>query len=234
MTDSSPRLPQSGPSNNPSAPSYSSSSFSYSRRGNPAFEGGYINVCAEPFDEEAKSKVLTSYERSLLSAYSGTDDLDAYLKELYSAASSGDVDSDEAAEDGEEEESLDDKFFSKFVRQLNACPEQILRYNWNGKPLFAASADPEALALVKVCATCGGPSQFELQITPSLFYQMRPFAPEVKATLCDANVATVLVYSCQRSCWTDDSMQWREENCLVQGETVTQLEEVPIDDDDKE
>lgn len=213
--------------------SSSCSSFSFVRRGNAAFSASYIDVYDEPYDSTAKSAKLTEHERSLLSAYYATSDVDAAMRDLYRAAAAGDVDSEETAEDGRDARPLDDQLFSKFVRRLRACPEQVLRYNWSGKPLLAAVPDPEDLARASVCSSCGGPAVFELQITPGLLHHLKAEAVELQATLCDANVATVLVFSCVRACWSENCEIWREENCVVQAE-VAAFEERNAEEEEEE
>uniref|UniRef100_A0A915D3T6 MYND-type domain-containing protein n=1 Tax=Ditylenchus dipsaci TaxID=166011 RepID=A0A915D3T6_9BILA len=90
-------------------------------------------------------------------------------------------------------ESVKDLTFLRF-QQLNACnPEQILRYKRNGVPLLATdhSSIPEKIPN----CLCGAARHFEFQLMPHLVSLL-----DVDSLGESLDWATVLVYSCSKSC----------------------------------
>uniref|UniRef100_A0A8C2X4C9 Programmed cell death 2-like n=1 Tax=Cyclopterus lumpus TaxID=8103 RepID=A0A8C2X4C9_CYCLU len=78
-----------------------------------------------------------------------------------------------------------DAVFSRFMKKISLCPQQILRYCRGGKPLFVS--EPHGDAVAPPCGSCGGARTFELQLMPALEAQLE--------------FGTVLVYTCRSSCW---------------------------------
>ncbi|XP_005096831.1 programmed cell death protein 2-like isoform X2 [Aplysia californica] len=59
-----------------------------------------------------------------------------------------------------------DKIFHKFLKRLQRCPKQCVRYERGGQPLLIRTL--EAQDVVQSCAQCGGQRSFELQLLPPL------------------------------------------------------------------
>uniref|UniRef100_A0A7S0D049 Programmed cell death protein 2 C-terminal domain-containing protein n=1 Tax=Amorphochlora amoebiformis TaxID=1561963 RepID=A0A7S0D049_9EUKA len=63
-----------------------------------------------------------------------------------------------------------DKPFRKFVKRIKRHPEQVLRYQFGGEPLFMSANRPRS---IPKCA-CGAKREFELQIMPALLSVIEP------------------------------------------------------------
>ncbi|KAG8437652.1 hypothetical protein GDO86_008388 [Hymenochirus boettgeri] len=101
----------------------------------------------------------------------------------------------------------DDVFFYKFLKKIAPCREQILRYSWNGSPLYISPPNLHPTP----CMLCGSRRVFEFQLMPALV-----------SLLQDANAdtllefGTVLVFTCEKSCWEADCRTPIQELCIVQ------------------
>ncbi|XP_043937859.1 programmed cell death protein 2-like isoform X2 [Protopterus annectens] len=91
-----------------------------------------------------------------------------------------------------------DRTFLKFMKKISACPEQILRYSWKGTPLFITTSPPAMNTLIPSCKNCGSSRVFEFQLMPALVSMLKTASNE------DISVefGTVLIYTCEKSCWT--------------------------------
>ncbi|XP_045213190.2 programmed cell death protein 2-like [Mercenaria mercenaria] len=101
-----------------------------------------------------------------------------------------------------------DFMFHKFIKRLSACPEQCIRYEWNGSALLNSYPSSK---LPSTCCHCGGEVVFELQLTPALINHLRLPGQTGSAV----EFGTVLVYTCKQSCW-DESDSYRTEYAVVQ------------------
>ncbi|XP_051239467.1 programmed cell death protein 2-like [Dicentrarchus labrax] len=112
-----------------------------------------------------------------------------------------------------------DATFSKFMKKISRCPQQILRYCRGGKPLFISEPPSNMAHVVSACGSCGGSRTFELQLMPALVSLLqRSGGGEV-----ELEFGTVLVYTCANSCWTTGSGSAVEEFCFVQTDPDQQL-----------
>ena len=81
------------------------------------------------------------------------------------------------------------------------------------------------------CSTCGNPSSFEFQIMPQLVYILQQSMGQSSGSLDDDGTCltngseltvpefgTVLVYTCDNSCWDGSQCGFREEVIFVQPE----------------
>ena len=113
-------------------------------------------------------------------------------------------------------------FFSRFMKKISICPEQILRYCWNGKPLFISEPPSNMTQMVPLCSSCGGPRTFEFQLMPALVSLLQPKDSRTTTDCAPSEVlefGTVLVYTCRNSCWTSGSSNTpREEFLFVQAD----------------
>eukprot|EP01121_Diplochlamys_sp_Union-15-3_P006030 TRINITY_DN1645_c0_g1_i1.p1 TRINITY_DN1645_c0_g1~~TRINITY_DN1645_c0_g1_i1.p1 ORF type:complete len:148 (+),score=34.03 TRINITY_DN1645_c0_g1_i1:66-509(+) len=94
--------------------------------------------------------------------------------------------------------SQQDKPILKFQRRLSRCPQQILRYNFNGEPLWFTNKKP---ASIPKCKSCGAARVFELQLMPALLYLLKPVSKEEGRNF---DFGTVLFFTCSSSCYTGD------------------------------
>ncbi|XP_016841519.1 programmed cell death protein 2 [Nasonia vitripennis] len=88
---------------------------------------------------------------------------------------------------------IEDKTFSKFRKRIKGEPEQVLRYNRGGSPLFISSShQPES---IPKCEECGGDRQFEFQIMPQLLVYLK-----VDNILESIDWGIMAIYTCKNSC----------------------------------
>ncbi|KAF3706062.1 Programmed cell death protein 2-like [Channa argus] len=113
-----------------------------------------------------------------------------------------------------------DVIFSKFMKKISLCPQQILRYCHGGKPLFISEPPSNMAQVVSACSSCGGSRTFELQLMPALVSLLQRKSGSAEVEL---EFGTVLVYTCTNSCWTAGSGSAVEELCFVQTDPDQQL-----------
>lgn len=87
-----------------------------------------------------------------------------------------------------------DKVFTQFQKRVNHFPDQILRYERNGEPLWIAD-EPKPKSIPN-CEYCGGMRQFEFQIMPQLLSTLKEH---------ELDWGTIAVYTCINSCTLDSS-----------------------------
>lgn len=114
-----------------------------------------------------------------------------------------------------------DAVFSRFMKRISICPQQILRYCRGGKPLFISEPPSNMAQVVSACGSCGGPRTFELQLMPALVSLLR--REDGGGAEAELEFGTVLVYTCTNSCWTAGSGSAVEEFCFVQADPDQQL-----------
>ncbi|XP_017292389.1 programmed cell death protein 2-like [Kryptolebias marmoratus] len=113
-----------------------------------------------------------------------------------------------------------DAVFSRFMKTILVCPQQILRYCRGGTPLFISKPPSNMARLVPSCSSCGASRTFELQLMPALvsLLQRKDGGSET-----ELEFGTVLVYTCANSCWTSGSDSAVQEFCFVQADPDQQL-----------
>ncbi|XP_076034390.1 zinc finger protein RP-8 [Oratosquilla oratoria] len=89
-----------------------------------------------------------------------------------------------------------DKQFRKFRTRINQYPDQIIRYDRGGEPLWVSSDNKPKD--IPQCPLCGEQKQFEFQIMPQLLVHLK-----ADSTGRSIDWGTVLVYSCSQSCQQD-------------------------------
>ncbi|XP_055504776.1 programmed cell death protein 2-like [Leucoraja erinacea] len=107
-----------------------------------------------------------------------------------------------------------DAAFAKFLKRISSCPEQVLRYSWSGRPLLLSPLPACAGAAAPVCEICGAPRVFEFQLMPALVSLLQ----SVDATEASVEFGTVLVFTCEESCWAPGTGRPREECAVVQAD----------------
>ncbi|XP_013872272.1 programmed cell death protein 2-like [Austrofundulus limnaeus] len=113
-----------------------------------------------------------------------------------------------------------DAVFSRFMKTISVCPQQILRYHRGGKSLFVSEPPSNMGQLVPACVSCGGPRTFELQLMPALVSLLQTKEGSSETEL---EFGTVLVYTCTNSCWSSGSDSAVEEFCFVQADPDQKL-----------
>ncbi|XP_071755201.2 programmed cell death protein 2-like [Centroberyx gerrardi] len=108
-----------------------------------------------------------------------------------------------------------DMVFSRFMKRISVCPEQILRYCWAGTPLFVSEPPSNMAQMVPVCGRCGTSRGFELQLMPALVSLLRGRGRSAEPEL---EFGTVLVYTCRRSCWPAGTRSPLEEFTFLQSD----------------
>ncbi|KAM9070500.1 programmed cell death protein 2-like [Sarcophilus harrisii] len=167
----------------------------------PVFQPYYINVMDE---EDYTNFVDTNHAQKLLQEYGKREGVELELL----IAQSFIFDSGEQYEKAVSKSN--DKIFYKFMKRISACREQILRYSWNGQPLFITCPSSDATE-IPTCSNCGSSRVFEFQLMPALISML-------KSNLLDISVefGTVLIYTCQKSCWPANHQNPMEEFCVIQ------------------
>ncbi|KAL1505787.1 hypothetical protein ABEB36_005268 [Hypothenemus hampei] len=94
----------------------------------------------------------------------------------------------------------EDKVFEYFRQRTATDPDQVLRYDIGGKPLFIAK-EPRP-SHIPNCQYCGGPRQFEFQVMPQMLYDL--YENEL-------DFGVLLVYTCKNSCIGDSIYSYKEE-----------------------
>ncbi|XP_028306904.1 programmed cell death protein 2-like [Gouania willdenowi] len=112
-----------------------------------------------------------------------------------------------------------DASFSRFMKSISACPQQILRYSRGGRPLYISQPPADMPQRVSACGSCGGRRTFELQLMPALVSLLQRTDGRAEAEL---EFGTVLVFTCEKSCWMTDTLSV-EEFCFVQPDPDQQL-----------
>uniref|UniRef100_A0A8C5PXK7 Programmed cell death protein 2 C-terminal domain-containing protein n=1 Tax=Leptobrachium leishanense TaxID=445787 RepID=A0A8C5PXK7_9ANUR len=102
-----------------------------------------------------------------------------------------------------------DTVFYKFLKKIAPCRQQIIRYSWNGSPLYMSPT--ERGFQPPPCTRCGGRRVFEFQLMPALVSMLRG-----TTAVASLEFGTVLVFSCERSCWTWCDGSPAQEYCSVQ------------------
>lgn len=102
-----------------------------------------------------------------------------------------------------------DTVFHKFLKRISLCHEQILRYSWNGNPLYMSS--PDAASQPPSCPHCGAQRVFEFQLMPALVAMLQGSKTDMLLEF-----GTILIFTCERSCWEEGVMIPLQEFCIVQ------------------
>ncbi|TEA42655.1 hypothetical protein DBR06_SOUSAS1610157 [Sousa chinensis] len=167
----------------------------------PQFLPYYICVVDE---DDYRDYVSLDHAQSLLREYQQREGID--MEQLLSQSLSSDGDE-------KYEKTIiksGDKMFYKFMKRIAACQEQILRYSWSGEPLFLTCPTSEVTEL-PACSHCGIRRIFEFQLMPALVSMLR------SANLgLSVEFGTILIYTCEKSCWPQNHQTPVEEFCIIQ------------------
>ncbi|XP_027846712.2 programmed cell death protein 2 [Aphis gossypii] len=100
----------------------------------------------------------------------------------------------------------DDEYFEKFKKSISSVPEQIIRYNRLGSPLWICTKSIPEAKDIPSCQYCGKQRSFEFQIMPQMLYYLK--LPE-SSTKESFNFGILAVYTCPDSC--DDGQKYKKE-----------------------
>ncbi|NXG51957.1 PDD2L protein, partial [Psilopogon haemacephalus] len=168
----------------------------------PLFQPFYIAVVNE---EDYTDFLDTEHADKLLKEYQQREGVD--LEQLMSESFAGEG-------DGEKYEKSEvkgrDQTFHKFMKRVSVCPEQILRYSRGGQPLFITCPPANIDKGIPACSNCGGSRVFEFQLMPALVSMLQSDSD------LSVEFGTVLVYTCERSCWPTNHQTPLEEFIFVQ------------------
>ncbi|XP_068144274.1 programmed cell death protein 2 [Drosophila tropicalis] len=121
----------------------------------------------------------------------------AEFKQLEAQGKTGDLSNVSEAEMdkyfGQTAMTVDDKIFRHFKKQISLEPEQIIRYQRGGNPLWITNVAEtvESQLEIEQCPNCGGERQFEFQIMPQMLTLL-------KDEQLDWGI--LAVYTCSKSC----------------------------------
>jgi len=118
-----------------------------------------------------------------------------------------------------------DEYFSNFRERIDREPEQIIRYDLGGAPLWVSSENIPRDEDIPNCGCCGSKRQFEFQVLPQMLNYLG-----VETTVESIDWGTLCVYSCMRSCTGGDN-PYKEE--FVWKQDVSQHES-NVDSEDEE
>ncbi|XP_030048601.1 programmed cell death protein 2-like [Microcaecilia unicolor] len=168
----------------------------------PLLQPYYISVIEE---EEYTDCTDADHAQKLLKEYQQREGIN--LEEMMSESFAG------KGEDERYEKCVGnrDQVFHKFMKRISSCSQQILRYSWNGQPLFITSSPLSNNKLVPACSSCESRRIFEFQLMPALVSIIKGVDTDVSVEF-----GTVLVYTCQKSCWASDQQCPLEEFAFVQ------------------
>ncbi|XP_030155048.1 programmed cell death protein 2-like isoform X3 [Lynx canadensis] len=90
--------------------------------------------------------------------------------------------------------------------------EQLLsqRYSWSGEPLFLTCPTSE-ITEPPACSYCGVRRIFEFQLMPALVSMLRSTNLGLSVEF-----GTILIYTCEKSCWPENCQTPMEELCIIQ------------------
>ncbi|XP_075232886.1 zinc finger protein RP-8 [Lycorma delicatula] len=163
------------------------------------------NVCSLLFPE---FEIVTEFENDLISENEEEEDLSELNKTERCSKGSLQVVSCE-----EELTKMalceEDKTFSKFRKQIKLAPEQVIRYERNGIPLWITNNISFDIAQIPNCQYCGGRRIFEFQVLPQLLNYL---GLEVSRNSLDWG--TLVIFTCENSC--DNGPDYKEEYLLKQ------------------
>ncbi|KAJ8318811.1 hypothetical protein KUTeg_003902 [Tegillarca granosa] len=164
----------------------------------------YIEVVEETVYSSAED---TKHVQKLIRQYKQTENIDLQDTENVTSGKGA------GGESYEKERAVHgDTVFHKFIKKTSICPQQCIRYQWNGTPLFI-STPKDKKALNYKCVHCGEENVYELQLMPALVNVLQIPGMSGPAT----EFGTIIVFTCRSSCWKHGD-NYRREQVLVQSD----------------
>lgn len=103
----------------------------------------------------------------------------------------------------------EDKVFNKFTKRVARHPDQVLRYDRGGMPLWITGNTENNISYVPNCQYCDGERQFEFQVMPQLLNYLN-----VGIEVNSIDWGVLAVYTCKASC--DTGPAYKEEYLIKQ------------------
>ncbi|KAF8820450.1 programmed cell death protein 2, c-terminal domain-containing protein [Cardiosporidium cionae] len=161
-----------------------------------------IDIQEEVFPEES-ADYLDHRAKQLLELYKHRESTGTTTREDHADESSI---SGSIRWNPEEYEKHGHEVFLKFQRQIRNYPNQVIRYSFNGQPLWLNDNSELIRGLpVSLCEKCGAGRIFEMQILPTLLYEvLKRLKSDCKPAgiLClhgGFNWGTILLFSCEQT-----------------------------------
>ncbi|XP_043238619.1 programmed cell death protein 2-like [Amphibalanus amphitrite] len=179
--------------------------------GTVTFRPTYLSVIEEPAPRAAASH----HELDLLRQYQAREGVN--MAQLSAGGGGGGGGTAAAAAEVYERAAPahGDRLLYKLIQRLELCPAQVLRYGRDGGAPLPLAPLPAGWA--PVCAHCGGPAVFELQLLPTLVSRLRAADSQGAERTGLLEFGTAIVYTCRDSCWRAGDRP-RTETVLVQAE----------------
>jgi hypothetical protein len=110
----------------------------------------------------------------------------------------------------DDDETDEERLLRKFVKRIDRCPSQCLRWCPDSQPLLC---QVERSTKIPACG-CGAPRRFEFQLVPPAIYYLTRTLGEKNHKL---HFGTALVYTCSVNCYLEETA-YSPEYVLVQSE----------------
>lgn len=165
------------------------------------------SILEHKFDENLSLNKLEKYDRNIFVGFTpyfitvidepdDQTDMKKYEEKFSMKDLEEEVDENEKYEKNYPKAFENDKTNYKFYKQLHKCPEQILRYDWSGKPLM--SRDENIASKLEKCPNCNSKRIFEFQLLPSLINHLWKERMAHIETIDEFE--TILFYTCGKNC----------------------------------
>ncbi|XP_013772344.1 programmed cell death protein 2-like [Limulus polyphemus] len=175
----------------------------------PVFEPYYIYVIEEPSESGMSRELYQKHKK-----YQQEENV------FYSIHKKSAVEKKTTSEGYEKSQvKHGDRVFYKFMNRIARCPEQIIRYCWEGDPLYVTEPS-SGIKQPLPCQACGSQRVFELQLMPSLIQHLKLKNFNVDGPVVE--FGTVLISSCSKSCWKEGDVM-KEEFVFVQADPDEKL-----------
>lgn len=180
-------------------------------------------------DNIISQKILPCYELDFEEEDYNIDDLINTSSETNSTNKSSVVVSDVCSDDEIDDSLLDreeDDILIRFNNHLKLCPNQVLRYEYGGKPLWLTTSNLKGLELNLVlskrnppnCPLCGSLRVFECQVIGTILSIVTEHDPKYEEILSRINFSVLFVFSCKNDCidFKDTNIEFIEELLIFQ------------------
>ena len=102
-----------------------------------------------------------------------------------------------------------DKLYKKFQKTTKVSPDQVIRYQRFGDPLWISMKNRPNSNDIPVCEQCGATRHFEFQIMPQLLNSLNLDVVKDDVSIEGIDWGVLAVFTCSRSC--DDGLSYKPE-----------------------
>ncbi|KAK6641977.1 hypothetical protein RUM44_013700 [Polyplax serrata] len=160
----------------------------------------YDVITSPEYDSEDEDEPIEKTEEQVLKEF----------EELYKSGRAGTMQDVPVEMFGKLAEAKEtDKYLRKFKERLTICPDQVLRYERGGDPLWIAEPKMK-VEDVPNCELCGGPRQFEFQILSTMLNYF-----DLDSLDKSLDWGTLLVFTCKNNCFDGPSYKkeylWKQD-----------------------